>query len=92
MPDPVSWLVVERGWKVLGSDGSKLGSVDEVLGDTGNDIFDGLAVSPGLLKNPRYVPAEQVSEIVEGSVGLDLDEDAFGQLPDYRGEIPPQAS
>ena len=33
MPDPVSWFVVERGWEVVGSDGSKLGTVEEMLGD-----------------------------------------------------------
>lgn len=51
--DPVSWLLVEPGWDVVGSDGKELGTVHEVLGDTGADIFDGLAVSPGLLRSPR---------------------------------------
>ena len=43
----VSWLMIEPGWEVLGSDGSRLGKVHEVIGDSGKDIFNGLAVSPG---------------------------------------------
>jgi hypothetical protein len=81
--DPVSWFVVERGWAVVGSDGAKLGTVDEVLGDSSLDIFDGLAVASGVLGKPRYVPAELVAEIVEGSVRLSIAGDEFGRLDEY---------
>jgi hypothetical protein len=81
--DPVSWFVVERGWAVVGSDGAKLGTVDEVLGDSSLDIFDGLAVASGVLGKPRYVPAELVAEIVEGSVWLSIAGDEFGRLDEY---------
>jgi hypothetical protein len=80
MADPVSWLLVEKGWEVVGSDGEALGTVDEVLGDSDADIFNGLAVSPGLVGRARYVPAERVRQIVEGQVELDLDRDAFDRL------------
>ncbi|HET7807067.1 MAG TPA: DUF2171 domain-containing protein [Gaiellaceae bacterium] len=83
MADPVSWFVVERGWAVVGSDGAKLGTVDEVLGDSSLDIFDGLAVASGVLGKPRYVPAELVAEIVEGSVRLSIAGDEFGRLDEY---------
>jgi hypothetical protein len=81
--DPVSWFVVERGWEVVGSDGDKLGTVEEVLGDSSLDIFDGLAVATGVLGKPRYVPAELVAEIVEGSVRLSIAGDEFGRLDEY---------
>jgi hypothetical protein len=83
LADPVSWFVVERGWAVVGSDGAKLGTVDEVLGDSSLDIFDGLAVASGVLGKPRYVPAEVVAEIVEGSVRLSIAGDEFGRLDEY---------
>ncbi|MFN2471989.1 MAG: DUF2171 domain-containing protein [Gaiellaceae bacterium] len=83
MPDPVSWLVVEPGWTVTGSDGNEVGRVHEVVGDSGKDIFNGLVVSPGMLRGNRYVPAEQVAEIVDGAVRLSLDGDGFGRLEDY---------
>ena len=81
--DPVSWLVVEHGWRVVASDGSAVGAVEEVIGDTGKDIFNGLSVSPGLLKRPKYVPAEAVAEIAEGEVRLALSKDEFGQLGEH---------
>jgi uncharacterized protein YrrD len=80
---PVSWLVIEPGWAVETGDGTEVGKIHEVLGDKETDIFDGLAVSPGLLKRPRYVPAESVAEIREGLVVLALSADAFEQLPEY---------
>ena len=83
MPDPVSWFVVERGWDVVGSDESKLGTVEDVLGDPERDIFDGLSVATGLLGKPRYVPAEQVREIVEGSVRLSIGQDDVERLDEY---------
>ena len=85
MPDPVSWFLVERGWKVVGSDGAELGTVEETLGDENADIFDGLAVSIGLLDKPRYVPAEQVGEILEGEVHLTIGKAAFDGLGPYEG-------
>ena len=45
MADPVSWLLIEAGWKVLAADGSEVGKVDEVTGDSNADIFDGLAIA-----------------------------------------------
>jgi hypothetical protein len=88
MADPVSWLVIEKGWKVLAADGSEVGTVAETLGDENHDIFDGLAVSTGLLSKPVYLPSEQVGEIVEGAVRLSLDADAVKRLEPYE---PPRA-
>ena len=88
MADPVSWKVVERGWRVLAGDGSDLGSVDEGVGDSTADIFNGLVVSPGLLRGNRYVPSEQVAEIREGEVQLALDSAAFEALEEWQGTPP----
>ena len=84
----VAWLLIEPGWPVVGSDGSRLGKVHEVIGDSGKDIFNGIAVSPGLLRSSRYVPAERVARIVDGRVELDLDQDRFDSL-DQQAETPP---
>ena len=90
MSDPVSWFLIDKGWDVVGRDGTELGSVHEVVGDTDKDIFNGLSVSPGLLRANRYVPAERVGTIVEGRIEIDLDRDEFGRL-DEHGDIPPSA-
>jgi sporulation protein YlmC with PRC-barrel domain len=88
MADPVSWLVIEPGWTVVGSDGTQVGKVEEIVGDTGKDIFNGLSVSSGLLGKPKYVPAERVNEIVEGEVRLDLPVDAIEHLGDHEQQPP----
>jgi hypothetical protein len=81
--DPVSWLVIQPGWKVLASDGSEVGAVDEVAGDSSIDIFDGLAIATSAFGKPRYVPAEQVGEITEGTVRLKLTSQQVEQLEEY---------
>lgn len=88
MADPVSWFLIERGWQVVGCDGSELGTIEETVGDSARDIFDGLTVGTGLLSKPRYVPAELVGEIVEGRVAITIGKDEFERLNEYR-EPPP---
>ena len=83
MPDPVSWLLIAPGWKVFASDGPEIGRVDEVAGDDGHDIFDGLAVATSAFGKPRYVPAEQVAQILEGEVHLSLTSGQAEQLGEY---------
>ena len=90
MSDPVSWLVVEPGWEVVAADGSGLGTVREVIGDTGKDIFNGLSVTPGLLRAAKYVPAESVGAITEGRVELTLSPEEFDALDRYE-ETPTSA-
>lgn len=84
MADPVSWLMIKPGWKVLAEDGSEIGFVDEIVGDDTEDIFDGLAVAESALGNPRYVLAEQVVEISDGVVRLSLTREQAGQLGEFR--------
>jgi hypothetical protein len=83
MADPVSWLLIEAGWKVLAADGSQVGQVDEVVGDSNADIFDGLAIATTRFDKPRYVPSEQVDEITEGTVRLSLTQAQVEQLGEY---------
>jgi hypothetical protein len=84
MADPVSWLMIEPGWRVDAADGTEVGRVEEVTGDSNADIFDGLAIAFSALGEQRYVPAEQVGEITDGSVRLTLDEAAIAKLGDFR--------
>jgi hypothetical protein len=89
--EPVSWFVIERGWQVVGTDGSELGTVEDTVGDSALDIFDGITVGTGLLSRPRYVPSELVDEIVEGSVRLSVGKDEFERLG-HHDEPPPRAT
>ena len=88
MTDPVSWKVIERGWKVVSSDGAEVGTIEEAVGDSTADIFNGLVLSTGLLKAARYVPAERVGAIVEGRVELELAGDEVDALEPWSGSPP----
>ena len=88
MADEVAWKVVEPGWSVVSADGEEVGTVDEVLGDSTADIFNGVSVSPGLLRHARYVPAERVARIEDGRLELDIPADGFERLPET-GDVPP---
>jgi Uncharacterized protein conserved in bacteria (DUF2171) len=72
MADPVAWTMVEPGWDVVDASGEKIGTIAEVEGDESLDIFDGIRVREGLdiLKEPRYIPADEVGRIEEGTVHL----------------------
>ncbi len=85
MADPVSWLLLERGWQVVDADGQEVGKVEETVGDSTHDIFNGLTIATG---REQYVPAEQVDEITEGRVRLKLRKAELGRLPKH-DEPPP---
>ena len=77
---------MESGWDVVDSAGESVGKIDEVLGDKNRDIFDGLAVSTGLVGKPKYVPAERVGEIQEDRVQLEMSADEVERLEPYEPE------
>lgn len=83
---PVSWLLIEEGWEVVGSDGEPIGRVEEVVGD--QDIFSGLVISTSVLGKPRWVPAEQVEEIAEDAVRLSLTSEEADRLQEYEPPEP----
>jgi hypothetical protein len=78
---PVSWLVIERGWSVVDPEGRQIGHVEEVVGESGKDIFNGLRVTTGFFAT-HYVPAERVAGIEEGRVELQLGEEELKALGD----------
>jgi hypothetical protein len=81
--DPVSWLMIKPGWDVFAVDGTKFGEVDLVAGDDTTDIFDGLAVATSALGEPRYVAAERVARIEDGSIHLSLTSEQLERLDVY---------
>ena len=91
MPDPVAWTMVEPGWDVVDAHGEKVGTVEQIIGAPDLDIFDGLSVRKGvdILSRPKYVSAEQVGSIEEGTVHLTIDGDAFAELGEY---VPPRTA
>jgi hypothetical protein len=66
--------MIEPGWAVVGSDGTEIGRVDEVVGDPVAGIFNGLAIISGVFSASRHLPAERVGAIFVGRVETDIDE------------------
>lgn len=75
--------MIEPGWAVVGASSDHIGRVDEVIGEPEADIFDGLAISGGLLGRRRYVPAEVVGEITRGTVRLTVDAARLEELAEH---------
>ena len=49
----LSWLVIKRGWRVVSSDGTEIGYVEQVVGDSDEDVFNGLSISLSFFDEPR---------------------------------------
>jgi hypothetical protein len=83
--DPASYLTLEKGARVLTSDGEEIGRVEHVLADPDADVFDGLIIDsrpgPG---GHRFADAPLVAEIYENAVVLTVDAQAAQQLPEPR--------
>ncbi len=92
MSEPVSWLLVRRGWQVLAADGIPVGRVGAVRGEPVKDIFNGIVVRTGSAP-PRYVPSELVAEIVSGQITLELSPEEFEAIsPEPRRPLAPRIS
>lgn len=88
MADPTSWIVLESGHTVVDTAGEEVGKVEDVLGDTVADIFDGLTISTRLLGKPKYVPSELVESIDDEAVHLTVSKEDVDRLEEY---TPPEA-
>lgn len=71
--EPTSYLALTSGTEVYSADGQRLGTMQHVLADEAEDIFDGLVIDtrpgPGGL---RFVDAPQVDSLYERGVLLTL--------------------
>ena len=84
----LSWLVIEPGWSVVSADGTEIGYVEQVVGDSDEDIFNGLSISLSFFDEPRYVPSEKVGRIFDNRVELGLTTDEAKHLDEFL-EPPP---
>ena len=71
--DPTSYLALTPGVDVYSADGVLVGTVQHVLSDEAEDIFDGLVIDTRLGPGGhRFVDAPQVAELYERGVVLTL--------------------
>jgi hypothetical protein len=80
--EPASYLTLKEGCEVVSSDGEKVGTVQHVLADEEEDIFDGVVIDtqlgPGGL---LFVDAPQVSECFERALVLSVPASEVPELP-----------
>ena len=82
----ISYKLLERGTPVTSSDGAELGTVDRVLDNAREQIFDGIVVrTPG---GDVFVDAPEVARITERRVTLSIDAGEAAALPAYEPGAP----
>ena len=78
----ISYKALPRGTPVVTTDGEELGTVDRVLDNVRENIFDGIVV-----RSPRgnlFVDAPEVARIAERRVTLSIDSEQAVALPEYK--------
>jgi hypothetical protein len=83
---PVAWRGLVYGTPVLASDGTRVGSVREVLGSDEEDIFHGLRVELAGHKRDVMVKADDITLLSDSGVRTSLAADEIRGLPAYDDE------
>jgi hypothetical protein len=79
----IGYQALRRGVPVHTADGARLGTVQRVLDNEREHIFDGIVVSTP--EGRRFVDAPEVARITERRVTLTIDAEAARSLPEHRG-------
>ena len=82
----ISYKVLARGTPVHSSDGPELGTVDRVLDNAREQIFDGIVVRTA--SGDVFVDAPEVARISERRVTLSIDANEAAGLPAYEPGAP----
>ena len=77
----ISYDVLRRGTPVIDRDGIEVGTVQEVLDNAREHIFDGIVVSTP--DGRRFVDAPEVGRITDQRVTLTIDAAAVAALPEH---------
>ena len=79
----IGYKVLPRGTPVVTSDGVRIGTVQRVMDNEREHIFDGLVVKTA--ERRVFVDAPEVARITETRVTLTIDAAEAASLPEYRG-------
>jgi hypothetical protein len=82
----ISYKLLPRGTPVVSADGAELGTVDRVLDNEREQIFDGIVMRTP--SGDRFVDAPEVARIAERRVTLTIDAAAAADLPAYTPGAP----
>jgi PRC-barrel domain len=79
--NPIAYMVLAEGTRVVSSDGEEVGKVHRVLADTAADVFDGIVVDTS--DGERFADASQVGDIFERLVVLAIPAEQARALPEH---------
>jgi hypothetical protein len=79
--NPISYIVLEEGTAVLGSDGEEVGHVAHVLAAEEEDVFDGIVIAHGFARH-TFADADQIAAIQEHGVTLTISAAEAESLPE----------
>lgn len=82
----ISYKLLEPGTPVQTADGTPVGTVDRVLENKREHIFDGIVVKTGA--GARFVDAPEVTRITAALVELTIDGAQAADLPAYEPGAP----
>ena len=82
----ISYRLLEAGVPVMTTDGAEIGTVDRVLDNDRESIFDGIVVRAE--RGEVFVDAPEVARITERRVTLSIDASAADALPLYEPGAP----
>jgi hypothetical protein len=82
----ISYKLLARATPILSTDGVELGTVDRVLDNAREQIFDGIVMRTA--GGDRFVDAPEVARITERRVTLTIDAGEAAALPVYEPGAP----
>jgi hypothetical protein len=84
--DPIAYAALRPGTQIASSDGVVLGTVERVIDNPREHIFDGIVMRAE--RGMVWVDAPEVARIAERRVTLTIDADAAASLTDYAPGAP----
>jgi hypothetical protein len=81
--DPIGWRGIVYGTDVTTVDGTRAGTVREVLGSDAEDIFHGIRVALAEGHRDVMVSADNVTALTADEVTTNVSRSAFEALPTY---------
>jgi len=81
----IGYQALPRGVPIVTTYGVTIGTVDKVLDNAREHIFDGIVVKTE--KGRRFVDAPEVARISLRQVNLTIDAAEAASLPEYRGTV-----
>ena len=80
--DPIAWRAVTYGTPILTTDGTRLGTVHEMLGSDEEDIFHGVRFAADKHQDVM-IPASEISSMTSSAVMTSMTAAEVAGLPAY---------